>query len=45
MYGMIDGLAGRRKGGMQIVNFVTESFVVMDGTDTNRQQYLNSFRN
>lgn len=37
---MIDGLAGRRKGGMQIVNFVTESFVVIDGTDTNRQQRI-----
>lgn len=39
MYGMIDGLAGRRKGGMQIVNFVTESFVVMDGQQRIRQVF------
>lgn len=37
---MIDGLAGRREGGMQIVNFVTESFVVIDGTNTNMQQHI-----
>lgn len=39
MYRMIDGLAGRRKGGMQIVNFVTESFDVMDGQQRIRQVF------